>query len=273
MQHIELGLLNINSIDQPDLVSGEIDVIGFLEQVEEIYPFLNINIAKWKLQAILNRINYKHCRAKNLPNPRIMTKRGIPMNVGGYFQPGTDYIVINPITLLYGSEADCFRILQHETNHYAGIEDESTTDLLAVLQMEEEGYRTEGKTGYAELVDSLRENLGEITSDQLLELIEEDDLATLGNFIEAIFIDKIIAEKGCVGFAEIRELITGKWALMQKLFPRLLNSLFSPMKGVHDHADNTHMDEAAWKNIERRYFTRCIEAELLGDGHTLAHES
>lgn len=277
MPDVELALLQINLHEDPKLLPGEFDAFDFLEHLAGPEGSRHEELATEamrRLNSLLDRVDYSHCKEQGLAKPRIITKLGLPLNIGGYFQPGTDYVVVNPIALLYRSEAEVFRIIQHETNHYAGIMDESTTDLLALLQMQEAGYSTDVSPGYHELVQLLSENLQSgITAGELIDLITDDDLDTLCNFIDAIFITKIVEKKGYIDFAEIRELIQNNWKLIQELFPRLLNSLFMPMKGVHDHANNTHLDEETWGMIEDKYLTQCLKKELRGDGRTLAKES
>lgn len=250
---------------------GEFNAFDYLDSVGELLPD-QAQRAMVILNDVLDHIDYTLCDQKKLPRPDVAIKLDLALNIGGYFRPGADYIVINPLALLYGTTEEVFRILQHEINHYSGILDESATDLLAELQMEERRLDSDTNAGYPEQITLLKRNLpNNISTKEIVSLITNDDQETLCNFIEKILIDRLINNRGYMGPEAYRKAILGEWHIIQELFPRLLNTLFAPERGLHKNADNVLPSTEVWNILWDRFERKCLNSEL--NGATVAKES
>lgn len=188
--------------------------------------------------------------------PQVFIDPSLPPNVGGYVDPEVpQVIVMNPIVLLQGDPSELFRVNQHEAIHDGEIYEESITDLLAVLFMEEKGYDPDTRAGYHDLVTELRDRLTyDMTSQDLLDLIVAgDDTATLMNFIDKIFIEPMVNLEKPVPFLDIKNKIHAGWRVMERLFPRLLNSVLRPHAGMHDEAKGLSLRNEHWDMLMEKY--------------------
>lgn len=174
--------------------------------------------------------------------PRILTDMNMPLNVGGYYSPSEpDSIYISPMMLLYGSIEDILQVLQHETDHYCGIYEESITDYLTLAQRTEAGFAGETVAGYHELNALLTQHLGQLSPRELLDLVVVDnDYHTLINFLEKIVVEPLLASgnEELLTAEIIEKAVQEMWPIIQKLFPRLLHSVYQTGADMHTSAEH-----------------------------------
>jgi hypothetical protein len=203
------------------------------------------------------------------PHPKVVVDFSMPPNVGGYFdRTNPDCIVVNPLKLLEAGYHKNFHIIQHETDHYCGIYEESLTDALAHAQRRETGAQGEVETGYKSLTDLLADKIGLLTSKELLNLIVlNDDEATLLNFLDLIINDTLI-ELGSEwwNIDKVAEALRAGWRDIQELFPRTLHGYFRTGAGYHETATALYPDEHLITALNMRLTLRLIESGKFIEG-------
>jgi len=166
----------------------------------------------------------------------------MPMNVGGYYYDAGEVIAINPALLLYGSEKDIAHVLVHEGIH-AGIytdqkvDDEALVESMTKQKMIDIYGGKKMKSGYDGLVDKFAETFGDMSFDEMSELINDENDETLNSFLEVVVVDSSI-ENGIedLSWEEIKKKLSGMWGTLQKLFPRLMNSVGRKTNDLHAEA-------------------------------------
>ncbi len=186
-----------------------------------------------KLKNALRKIGFRF-------KGRFIVDLTIPNYVGGYYAEQINTIAINPFLLLYGSEKDIAHVLFHEGLH-AGIYTESKVDDEALVEsmtkrrMKEIYGGGEMKTGYDELVDDFNKYFGDLSFGDLSEMIEGGDDETFDNLLEVMVVNPEIknGDIDSLSFLEIKKKLANVWSVLQKLFPRMMNSISNRNVGPH----------------------------------------
>lgn len=188
------------------------------------------------LKNALKKIKFKF-------NGTFMTDLTMPMNVGGYFAPGHDILAISPMLLLYGSEKDIAHVLFHEGLHagiYTGapVEDESLVETMTKKKMAEVYGGPQFKSGYDSMVNELSTFFGDMSFEDMTEMVEDGDKQTFDNLIESIVVGPSIGQ-GLEGLSweELKRKLAGSWSMLQRLFPRMMNNIAGKNVGPHATAD------------------------------------
>ena len=145
-----------------------------------------------------------------------------------------DYLSLSVVTILI-----------HEGLH-AGIftkevelSDESMTQLIT-QEIINERYNKDGmETAYDGGVEELRKLFGnEITLEDLIRLASESDDETFNNILESILVGPAILEEDIeqLRWDKLERNLSEKWAILVKLFPRLINSVDEKRVSAHEKA-------------------------------------
>lgn len=140
-------------------------------------------------------------------------------------------IAINPFFALFASVEYLAYVILHEGVH-AGVFtkgvpvlDESVTDFLARKKASESMSIDIDKfrSGYDDLVGTLERYFGDLSFDEIVELIAKGNKETLVSLLAVLAIEAEIAN-GSTNFAwdEIQQRIRTRWQDICRLFPRLL---------------------------------------------------
>lgn len=185
-----------------------------------------------QLKAMLNRADFSF-------SGKIIVDLTMPMYIGGYYSPSDHVIALNPMLALTGSLKSIAHVFVHEGLHSEGIMDESLTELLTKLKMQEVFGGSEFQSGYDGMVEKTKELMGEMSFTEVRELIERGDLQTFENLLEVILIQPALhslEDLNDLSFESIESGLQSKWSELQELFPRMMNSIANNNRGLHDEA-------------------------------------
>lgn len=181
--------------------------------------------------------------------------------VGGYFndqQPDT--VFINPDILLSGDESLLMHVLQHETYHYCGVYEESITDYLTTLTLQENGY-SQVHTGYDHLVSEMDNQLKIGNPDMLKRLINLDNpLITLTNFFDHLFVAPRF--QALDSPQAIFDILRQNWRLVRVLFPRLLNEITKSSRSLADQETDVQPEHELMRQIYMELYSRYVGVRL-----------
>jgi hypothetical protein len=204
---------------------------------------------------------------------QIVIDLSLPANIGGYYLAAddtTEVIGLHPLAVLFGTKESLIHILKHELTHAgvglnaqdANVMDESLTDLITQQFMAEQNIPDKFRSGYQELVRLISQHLGHLSAAELLAVVEADPLQTLANLLAAMFVQPICqaATPGMLTEDSIRFQLRRHWRLVQLLFPRLLNEIAAPYKGLHDQTE-ADLSPVIWQTVAGR-----IAEQILAHG-------
>ncbi|MCA9381277.1 hypothetical protein KC678_03360 [Candidatus Dojkabacteria bacterium] len=164
----------------------------------------------------------------------------MPNWIGGYFNL-VDTIAINPWLLLYGAEKDIAHVLFHEGLHAGvytetGVDDEALVEAMTKKKMAEVYGGASFKSGYDDMVNDFNQYFGDMNFSELSEMIESGDEQTFDNLLEVMVVNPSLDDKNyeSLDWEEIKRRLGRTWGVLQKLFPRMMNSIEGKNVGPHD---------------------------------------
>jgi len=208
------------------------EVFNFYHQKPEEFLKLFAPNKLRRLKNALNKIKFKF-------KGTFIVDLTMPMNTGGYFAPGHDLIALNPMLLLYGSEEEIAHVLFHEGLH-AGIYtdtpvmDESVTETLTKKKMAELYGSAKFKSGYDGMVKEISQFFGDMSFEQMSDLIEGGDKQSFDNLLDVIVVQPSINDGlETLSWEEIQKKLAKSWKWLQQMFPRMMNSIAGKNVGLH----------------------------------------
>lgn len=208
-----------------------------------------------KLKNALKKINFKF-------KGNFIVDLTMPGYVGGYYAESIETIAINPMLLLMGTEKQIAHVLFHEGLH-AGIytdgtkvDDESLVEAMTKKKMEEL-YGGGIQSGYDGLVTEFNEYFGDTSFSELSEMVESGDEDTFNNMLEVMVLNRQMDNDSIedLSFEEIKRKLKDVWSTLQKLFPRMMNSIanrnIGPHAGTNVELHHFKMDELL-ENMARK---------------------
>lgn len=197
----------------------------------------------------------------------------MPANVGGYFAPDQNILAISPYILLQGTEQQIAHILIHEGIH-AGVYgprvlEESLTETMTKKRMAEIYNKSSFKSGYDDLVKEAEFLFGDLSYSEISEKIENGDQETFNNLLEMMINGSSYQEEDVsqLSWDEIYKKLKEKWGVLQKLFPRMMNSLKRKSRGLHEGAADVALSEFKLDDILARSARKILadKPELLDE--------
>lgn len=212
---------------------------GYIDVLDYLKMFAPHRISMW--ESIKKKTGFEY---KN-----VVADIRLPGNIGGYYNL-KDTIGINPMYLMYATEAQIASIVVHEGIH-AGVytesevHDESITETLARKKIEEV-YNTQGFAAYENLVSQIQDYFGNHSFQEIVEMIENGDEETFDNFLELIVVKPLLEDEDTrsVTWQAIEKRLKKQWKFIKEMFPRIINSIES--RDVNPHEDAT-MDVRSYK--------------------------
>ncbi len=215
------------------------ELFGSKSIEELLYPSPDIFLSEHpsalrKLRNALRKIKFSF-------KGRFIVDLTIPNWVGGYFAEQIDTIAINPLLLLYGSEKDIAHVLFHEGLHAGvytdgvNVDDEALVESMTKKRLGEIYGGSEVKSGYDSMVSDFNEYFGDMSFNDLSEMIEDGDEDTFDNLLEVMVVNPNVESEDLesLSFEEIKRRLGNMWSTLQTLFPRMMNSIARNNLGPH----------------------------------------
>ncbi|MDQ7021673.1 MAG: hypothetical protein Q9M91_07715 [Candidatus Dojkabacteria bacterium] len=122
--------------------------------------------------------------------------------------------------------------------------EETIVETLTISKIEDIYGKDGFPSGYMTLVKSFEENFGKTSFEELKEKIEGGDEKTLDNLLQMLVIDRELSnnEIDRLSWDSISKRLKNKWSLIEKLFPRIVNSIAGNGKDLHESGDLSFSD-------------------------------
>lgn len=156
---------------------------------------------------------------------------------------------------MFGDDNLIAHVILHELVHSGAytdgvpVMDESATDVLTRKGLMELGW-TPVSNGYDNVVGELMPFMNLLSWAEMAELIQANPIDTINNLMEFVVLLPALTMNDLteLSWQRIEQKVNGGWALLQRLFPRIMNEVTGHGYGVHDPTDLT-VSEFGMENV------------------------